>query len=162
MIENFFFLLFPISFTSLSFLPRYEYHWADGSTVKKPIKCSAPGEPAIGRSIISYFARSPFFEQPVPHLLHSLPSEYIDFLMTWVQVQLDDEALFPSKVCFSVTLSLLFLPCHSLQWNHHPTKSPRLEYHSRNTFSPWSRPFSSGFSVSTLTCITRISIAWWS
>lgn len=28
-----------------------------------------------------------------PHL-----SEYIDFLMTWVQAQLDDEALFPSKV----------------------------------------------------------------
>lgn len=22
--------------------PKYEYHWADGHTVKKPIKCSAP------------------------------------------------------------------------------------------------------------------------
>ena len=22
--------------------PKYEYHWADGQTVKKPIKCSAP------------------------------------------------------------------------------------------------------------------------
>ena len=21
---------------------RYEYHWADGKTIKKPIKCSAP------------------------------------------------------------------------------------------------------------------------
>jgi len=46
--------------------PKYEYHWADGASVKKPIKCSAP--------------------------------EYIDFLMTWVQTQLDDEALFPSRI----------------------------------------------------------------
>lgn len=43
--------------------PKYEYHWADGLTVKKPIKCSAP--------------------------------KYIDYLMTWVQDQLDDETLFP-------------------------------------------------------------------
>jgi len=46
--------------------PKYEYHWADGNQVKKPIKCSAP--------------------------------KYIDFLMTWVQDQLDDETLFPSKI----------------------------------------------------------------
>lgn len=46
--------------------PKYEYHWADGHTVKKPIKCSAP--------------------------------KYIDYLMTWVQDQLDDENLFPSKI----------------------------------------------------------------
>ena len=46
--------------------PKYEYHWADGQMVKKPIKCSAP--------------------------------KYIDYLMTWVQDQLDDEALFPSKI----------------------------------------------------------------
>ena len=46
--------------------PKYEYHWADGHTIKKPIKCSAP--------------------------------KYIDYLMTWVQDQLDDEALFPSKI----------------------------------------------------------------
>lgn len=45
---------------------RYEYHWADGTTVKKPIKCSAP--------------------------------KYIDYLMTWVQEQLDDETIFPSKI----------------------------------------------------------------
>lgn len=45
---------------------RYEYHWADGQTIKKPIKCSAP--------------------------------KYIDYLMTWVQDQLDDETLFPSKI----------------------------------------------------------------
>lgn len=45
---------------------KYEYHWADGTTVKKPIKCSAP--------------------------------KYIDYLMSWVQCQLDDEALFPSRI----------------------------------------------------------------
>ena len=47
-------------------LPRYEYHWADGTTVKKPIKCSAP--------------------------------KYIEYLMQWVQEQLDDETIFPSKI----------------------------------------------------------------
>lgn len=46
--------------------PKYEYLWADGVTVKKPIKCTAP--------------------------------EYIDYLMTWIQAQLDDEVLFPSKM----------------------------------------------------------------
>ncbi|XP_025068603.1 MOB kinase activator 1A [Alligator sinensis] len=46
--------------------PRYEYHWADGTNIKKPIKCSAP--------------------------------KYIDYLMTWVQDQLDDETLFPAKI----------------------------------------------------------------
>ena len=46
--------------------PRYEYHWADGQSVKKPIKCSAP--------------------------------KYMDYLMGWVQEQLDDESVFPSKV----------------------------------------------------------------
>jgi len=57
--------------------PKYEYHWADGLTVKKPIKCSAP--------------------------------KYIDYLMTWVQDQLDDETLFPSKIgkhSCNVTLNL--------------------------------------------------------
>ena len=45
---------------------RYEYLWADGTEVKKPIKLSAP--------------------------------EYVDYLMTWVQKQLDDETVFPSKI----------------------------------------------------------------
>ena len=45
---------------------RYEYHWADGKTVKRPIKCSAP--------------------------------KYVDYLMSWVQDQLDDETMFPSKI----------------------------------------------------------------
>lgn len=56
--------------------PKYEYHWADGTTVKKPIKCSAP--------------------------------KYIDYLMTWVQDQLDDENIFPSKI------GLLHLFCFTM------------------------------------------------
>eukprot|EP01098_Paradermamoeba_levis_P016790 TRINITY_DN9295_c0_g1_i1.p1 TRINITY_DN9295_c0_g1~~TRINITY_DN9295_c0_g1_i1.p1 ORF type:complete len:235 (-),score=49.59 TRINITY_DN9295_c0_g1_i1:67-711(-) len=46
--------------------PKYEYHWADGTQVKKALKVSAP--------------------------------EYVDYLMTWVQTQLDDENIFPSKI----------------------------------------------------------------
>eukprot|EP00002_Diphylleia_rotans_P008148 TRINITY_DN1788_c0_g1_i1.p1 TRINITY_DN1788_c0_g1~~TRINITY_DN1788_c0_g1_i1.p1 ORF type:complete len:225 (-),score=62.32 TRINITY_DN1788_c0_g1_i1:206-880(-) len=46
--------------------PKYEYQWADGQAVKKPIKVSAP--------------------------------QYVDYLMTWIQAQLDDETIFPSRV----------------------------------------------------------------
>lgn len=56
---------------------RYEYHWADGTNIKKPIKCSAP--------------------------------KYIDYLMTWVQDQLDDETLFPSKI--GMDLPSILSPC---------------------------------------------------
>ena len=66
---------------------KYEYHWADGQQVKKPIKCSAP--------------------------------KYIDYLMTWVQDQIDDESLFPSKIgtvyiakpfCFNLYISGVLFP----------------------------------------------------
>ena len=60
--------------------PKYEYHWADGHTVKKPIKCSAP--------------------------------KYIDYLMTWVQDQLDDETLFPSKIGDYIIFFTCFLFHH--------------------------------------------------
>jgi MOB kinase activator 1 len=46
--------------------PKYEYHWSDHGTMKKPLKVSAP--------------------------------EYVEFLMTWIQTQIDDEAVFPQKV----------------------------------------------------------------
>ncbi|NWZ33157.1 MOB1A kinase, partial [Brachypodius atriceps] len=64
--------------------PRYEYHWADGTNIKKPIKCSAP--------------------------------KYIDYLMTWVQDQLDDETLFPSKIggCSCVHWDGPSWLCHTL------------------------------------------------
>jgi len=72
--------------------PKYEYHWADGQSVKKPIKCSAP--------------------------------KYIDYLMTWVQDQLDDEALFPSKIgnLFAVKVILAESCRDSIFFSH---------------FSPW-------------------------
>ncbi|XP_023386618.1 MOB kinase activator 1B [Pteropus vampyrus] len=60
------FLQFIDTISIAAAVPRYEYHWADGTNIKKPIKCSAP--------------------------------KYIDYLMTWVQDQLDDETLFPSKI----------------------------------------------------------------
>jgi len=56
----------PESCQVMSAGSKYEYHWADGVTIKKPIKCSAP--------------------------------RYIDYLMTWVQCQLDNEEIFPSAV----------------------------------------------------------------
>eukprot|EP00357_Protocruzia_adherens_P037252 CAMPEP_0115008118 /NCGR_PEP_ID=MMETSP0216-20121206/21687_1 /TAXON_ID=223996 /ORGANISM="Protocruzia adherens, Strain Boccale" /LENGTH=162 /DNA_ID=CAMNT_0002375395 /DNA_START=59 /DNA_END=547 /DNA_ORIENTATION=- len=46
--------------------PKYEYLWADGQSVKTPLKVSA--------------------------------SEYIDFLMTWVENQINNENLFPSEM----------------------------------------------------------------
>ena len=55
----------PESCPVMSAGPKYEYLWADGVEVKKPIKVSAP--------------------------------VYIDYLMTWVQKEMDDEELFPSK-----------------------------------------------------------------
>ena len=45
--------------------PKYEYMWADGAQIRKPIAVSAP--------------------------------RYVDYLMTWVQGQLDDERLFPTQ-----------------------------------------------------------------
>ncbi|KAI3380971.1 hypothetical protein SNEBB_010343 [Seison nebaliae] len=45
---------------------KFEYQWADGNTIKKPIKCSAP--------------------------------QYIDYLMTWIQQQLDNEEIFPCRI----------------------------------------------------------------
>ncbi|EAL60665.1 hypothetical protein ACTFIW_010782 [Dictyostelium discoideum] len=50
---------------SMSAGPQYEFLWADGKEIKKPIRVSAPA--------------------------------YVDYLMTWIQVQLDDEDIFPTK-----------------------------------------------------------------
>uniref|UniRef100_A0A0V0J985 MOB kinase activator-like 1 n=1 Tax=Schistocephalus solidus TaxID=70667 RepID=A0A0V0J985_SCHSO len=46
--------------------PKYQYYWADGQSIKKPIKCPAP--------------------------------QYVNFLMCWVHKQLENEAIFPSKI----------------------------------------------------------------
>ncbi|XP_042386560.1 MOB kinase activator-like 1A [Zingiber officinale] len=44
----------------------YEYRWADGVQIKKPIEVSAP--------------------------------KYVEYLMEWIEVQLDDESIFPQKL----------------------------------------------------------------
>ncbi|KAL5572032.1 hypothetical protein UlMin_021629 [Ulmus minor] len=46
--------------------PKYEYRWADGVTIKKPIEVSAP--------------------------------KYVEYLMDWIEVQLDEESIFPHKL----------------------------------------------------------------
>ncbi|KAI3443564.1 hypothetical protein Pfo_000229 [Paulownia fortunei] len=46
--------------------PKYEYRWADGITIKKPIVVSAP--------------------------------KYVEYLMDWIEAQLDDESIFPQKL----------------------------------------------------------------
>lgn len=45
---------------------RYEYRWADGVQIKKPIEVSAP--------------------------------KYVEYLMDWIEGQLDNESLFPQKL----------------------------------------------------------------
>uniref|UniRef100_A0ACD5WQV3 Uncharacterized protein n=1 Tax=Avena sativa TaxID=4498 RepID=A0ACD5WQV3_AVESA len=44
---------------------KFEYRWADGVQIKKPIEVSAP--------------------------------KYVEYLMDWIEQQLDDESLFPQK-----------------------------------------------------------------
>ncbi|KAE8810711.1 MOB kinase activator-like 1A [Hordeum vulgare] len=46
--------------------PKYEYRWADGVQIKKPIEVSAP--------------------------------KYVEYLMDWIEGQLDNESLFPQKL----------------------------------------------------------------
>ena len=47
-------------------LGRYEYRWADGVMIKRPIEVSAP--------------------------------KYVEYLMDWIEAQLDDENIFPQKL----------------------------------------------------------------
>ncbi|KAL9685286.1 hypothetical protein QQ045_022734 [Rhodiola kirilowii] len=46
--------------------PKYEYRWADGVKIKKPIEVSAP--------------------------------RYVEYLMEWIETQLDDETIFPQRI----------------------------------------------------------------
>ncbi|KAG9458082.1 hypothetical protein H6P81_002590 [Aristolochia fimbriata] len=46
--------------------PKFEYRWADGVQIKKPIEVSAP--------------------------------KYVEYLMDWIESQLDDELIFPQKI----------------------------------------------------------------
>ncbi|KAF5934701.1 hypothetical protein HYC85_025830 [Camellia sinensis] len=55
----------------------YEYRWADGVTIKKPIEVSAP--------------------------------KYVEYLMDWIEAQLDDESIFPQKLVVVVIFTFSFL-----------------------------------------------------
>ncbi|CAH2041840.1 unnamed protein product, partial [Thlaspi arvense] len=56
----------PSSCPTMTAGPKYEYRWADGVTIKKPIEVSAP--------------------------------KYVEYLMDWIESQLDDESIFPQKL----------------------------------------------------------------
>lgn len=56
----------PSSCPTMSAGPKYEYRWADGVNIKKPIEVSAP--------------------------------KYVDYLMGWIETQLDDESIFPQNL----------------------------------------------------------------
>lgn len=59
---------------------RYEYRWADGVQIKKPIEVSAP--------------------------------KYVDYLMDWIETQLDDESIFPQKLGMLSSLRLTAINSH--------------------------------------------------
>ncbi|KMZ58919.1 MOB kinase activator 1A [Zostera marina] len=56
----------PSTCPTMSAGPRFEYRWADGVQIKKPIEVSAP--------------------------------KYVDYLMDWIELQLNNEAVFPQKI----------------------------------------------------------------
>ncbi|XP_015697483.1 MOB kinase activator-like 1A isoform X1 [Oryza brachyantha] len=56
----------PTTCPTMSAGPKFEYRWADGVQIKKPIEVSAP--------------------------------KYVEYLMDWIEVQLDDESIFPQKL----------------------------------------------------------------
>nr|AAM01146.1 Putative F-box protein family [Oryza sativa Japonica Group]AAM44890.1 Putative F-box protein family [Oryza sativa Japonica Group] len=56
----------PTTCPTMSAGPKFEYRWADGIQIKKPIEVSAP--------------------------------KYVEYLMDWIEVQLDDESIFPQKL----------------------------------------------------------------
>ncbi|KAL6547717.1 MOB kinase activator 1A [Orobanche hederae] len=56
----------PENCPTMSAGPKYEYRWADGVQIKKPIEVSAP--------------------------------KYVEYLMDWIETQLDDESIFPQKL----------------------------------------------------------------
>lgn len=60
------FFFFYNFFCFYLYFDRYEYRWADGVQIKKPIEVSAP--------------------------------KYVEYLMDWIESQLDDESIFPQKL----------------------------------------------------------------
>lgn len=52
--------------STMSAGPKFEYRWADGVKIKKPVEVSAP--------------------------------KYVEYLMDWIEAQLDDESIFPQRL----------------------------------------------------------------
>lgn len=69
------FLIMKFGFCLLK-LYRYEYRWADGVLIKKPIEVSAP--------------------------------KYVEYLMDWIESQLDDESIFPQKLGNTIYYDIFF------------------------------------------------------
>ncbi|XP_040861343.1 MOB kinase activator-like 1A isoform X1 [Glycine max] len=66
----------PSNCPSMTAGPKYEYRWADGVTIKKPIEVSAP--------------------------------KYVEYLMDWIESQLDDETIFPQRLgMFDILIKLV-------------------------------------------------------
>lgn len=72
----------PAKVAGEGFPPGFEYRWADGVKIKKPIRCSGP--------------------------------EYVDYVMTWVEDQINDESIFPTSAAtafprtFEVSIKQIF------------------------------------------------------
>ncbi|XP_044955379.1 MOB kinase activator-like 1A isoform X1 [Hordeum vulgare subsp. vulgare] len=56
----------PATCPTMSAGPKYEYRWADGVKIKRPIEVCAP--------------------------------KYVEYLMDWIESQLDEESIFPQKL----------------------------------------------------------------
>ena len=103
----------PESCPIMSAGPKYEYLWADGQSVRTPLKVSA--------------------------------SEYIDYLMTWVENQLNNEHLFPTGIGvpfpknFNATIKVIFkrlfrVYAHIYHTHFQHIMSLGMEYHLNTCF----------------------------
>ncbi|URE35427.1 Mps one binder kinase activator-like [Musa troglodytarum] len=64
----------PTSCPTMSAGPKFEYRWADGVQIRKPIEVSAP--------------------------------KYVDYLMDWIEAQLDNESIFPQRLGSAYALQM--------------------------------------------------------
>lgn len=73
--------------------PKYEYHWVRRAAQLQPVFRGA----LLTLRIVVVVVVQADGQQVKKPIKCSAP-KYIDYLMTWAQDQLDDEALFPSKI----------------------------------------------------------------
>lgn len=103
----------PESCPKMSAGDKFEYLWADGTTITKPMRCPAP--------------------------------VYVDYLMTWVESQLNDERLFPTtddvpfppdfeKIVKTIFKRLFRVYAHMYYQHFEPIVSLKLEAHLNTCF----------------------------